>query len=1020
MARAKGSRVITAKSRGKRLLRRLAVVVGLLVVLIGFAPLLIAHTPLLRLLITAAASDLQGSVHVGRASLSWFSAPVLEDVELRDPEGKTILSVGRAAGNKTLLGLVLNSRDLGTFQIARPSLYLSCSGGLTNLERALARYLQPSTSSSSTALPAVQVQWAEGKVVLRDEDNPREWTFDDLGGSAQVAKDPGAPIALQWTARAADEANPGKVAAVLSLHLPEGREGLAGLHGECRVDMDGFPLASLTPLLRRTELGLDLAGTVGVHVQGSWAFGTAALPELHLTGELSARGLALAAAALGKDRLQLGDLKAGCDVALEAGQLAVRRAEAHCDLLDASVVGHCRPEDGVLALLEEPGWRVRLDADLARLAGMLSSFVPAAAQARLTSGRLDLRLDSTARTGGVVWEGALHTTALAGVRNGQAIAWQNPLAVDFRILTAPQTLPVVEQWRCDSGFLQASLAGSAEQLRATAFCDLDRLAAQLAQFLDLGGIRLAGKARTELTVRRDRQDAFRAEGSVELQGLDVKGLGGAAIHEDALTVKADLSGGLHEGLPRRLDAAALHLQAGQESVDAQLVEPIADLLGGSWGSVEVLLRGNLARLLARARSWVPALADLTPVDGLLSGRLSAKASQGRLSVNGDLAIADLLVGNPGAPLWREPRVVVSARAHHESDKDLVQIEQVRIESVALTASASGKIARLSATGDLALAGTLQYDLQKLQAGLRSLLGQDVQLNGKDTRPFHVEGSLTGSAPLLAGLTGEAGVGWQSARVYGCEVGPGELKASLGGGWARVLPVEATLNQGKLHLESGLRLAPEPMELHVGKGTGVERFQLTPAACSSALGYALPGLANVLAAEGQLSLVVESARVPLANPTAAEVEGRFVIHSGRVAPGPLVRELQVLLRVPAGANLARESIVPFRMANGRISHSNLELVFPDLTVRTHGSVGVDGSLDLVAEMPVPPKWVGGSTAGKVLASQTVRIPIRGTLSSPKLDEHALRSAFNEAARQVGQEAIKQGLDKRLKDVLKPRK
>ena len=42
--------------------------------------------------------------------------------------------------------------------------------------------------------------------------------------------------------------------------------------------------------------------------------------------------------------------------------------------------------------------------------------------------------------------------------------------------------------------------------------------------------------------------------------------------------------------------------------------------------------------------------------------------------------------------------------------------------------------------------------------------------------------------------------------------------------------------------------------------------------------------------------------------------------------------------------------------GRIYHEGLELRFSDLTIRTSGSVGVDQSLALLAEMPVPPKWV----------------------------------------------------------------
>src|SRR5262249_41984926 len=111
MARVQRSRIDTSAARPRRvrrLLRLLLLVVGLVLVLVGGAPVLIAHTTLLNRIVAAAASDLQGSVHIGHASLNWFSAPVLEDVEVRDAEGKPIVSVGRVAGGKTLLGLVLD------------------------------------------------------------------------------------------------------------------------------------------------------------------------------------------------------------------------------------------------------------------------------------------------------------------------------------------------------------------------------------------------------------------------------------------------------------------------------------------------------------------------------------------------------------------------------------------------------------------------------------------------------------------------------------------------------------------------------------------------------------------------------------------------------------------------------------------------------------------------------------------------------------------------------------------------
>ena len=120
---------------------------------------------------------------------------------------------------------------------------------------------------------------------------------------------------------------------------------------------------------------------------------------------------------------------------------------------------------------------------------------------------------------------------------------------------------------------------------------------------------------------------------------------------------------------------------------------------------------------------------------------------------------------------------------------------------------------------------------------------------------------------------------------------------------------------------------------------------------------------------------------------------------------MIRELAVLLGggVTPG-KLRRESVVEFRMAKGRIHHEGLELIFPDLTIRTYGSVGInDQSVSIVAEMPVPPKWIGNNVIGSALRNQTIRLPIGGTLSKPKIDNRELdrlnRQFIGNAARNI---------------------
>ena len=107
-------------------------------------------------------------------------------------------------------------------------------------------------------------------------------------------------------------------------------------------------------------------------------------------------------------------------------------------------------------------------------------------------------------------------------------------------------------------------------------------------------------------------------------------------------------------------------------------------------------------------------------------------------------------------------------------------------------------------------------------------------------------------------------------------------------------------------------------------------------------------------------------------------------------------------------------MPFRMVNGRVYHTGLELHFPELTIHLSGSVGLDGSLALTAEMPVPPKWLGSSKLAKsVLANQTIRLPIGGTLNHPKIDERALREASARFARDAAENVLRQEMDGKVK-------
>lgn len=506
---------------------------------------------------------------------------------------------------------------------------------------------------------------------------------------------------------------------------------------------------------------------------------------------------------------------------------------------------------------------------------------------------------------------------------------------------------------------------------------------------------------------------------VDMKATNLRVIGpGLHLREPSFEVQASLA-----SWDRR--AAILTLE------QAQVRSPALNL---NTGALEVRLGPTLALHgaaslygdLARLSRWFDSATTEPGLAGGVFGGVRVQKSGDRADVSWDLTGQNLVIGPAKQPLLREGSMKSSGQGSVDWRKDGATLDVLRLESSLLTLEAKGRLENFSAQKRLDLGGQLRYDLAKLAPLLRPYLGNGVKVVGTGSRPFHLRGAL--SAPegvfpatptsgwTIANLEGDAGFDWKALHAYGFDIGPAEVRLHWSQGTLKLLPVQATVNDGRLRLEAEVRVEPGPVELRVPAGQVIDRARITPAMCRSALGYAVPALANVTEAEGTVSLTIDRASVPLSAPEKAEVEGKFLLHAAKVGPGPLVRELSGLLRTPAPASLVKEAHVPFQVTRGRVHHRNFELMFPDFTVRTSGSVGLDGSLALVAEMPIPPKWIGNNRLGTALAQRTIQLPIRGTLEQPRLDERALEAALAQFTRDAAAELLKQELDNRLKKLL----
>jgi hypothetical protein len=190
------------------------------------------------------------------------------------------------------------------------------------------------------------------------------------------------------------------------------------------------------------------------------------------------------------------------------------------------------------------------------------------------------------------------------------------------------------------------------------------------------------------------------------------------------------------------------------------------------------------------------------------------------------------------------------------------------------------------------------------------------------------------------------------------------------------------------------------ELYVEKGTLVSKAELDVGLCNDVLKYIAPVFAQAAQARGTVSIELEDWRLPWKDFASGELAGTVTMNSVDVGPGtltksilnkaagyPIVGEIVRGTPVPNFINVARDSVVTFKMIDGRIHHEGLRFDLAGLfDVASQGSVGLDETLDLETKMGFHPpnKEARKLAVVRQLDDQAWTVYIRGKLGAPEVD------------------------------------
>ncbi len=674
--------------------RRLLVLLIVVLALAIFAPSIVLHTPLRERVLTTAISPEVGRLTVGSLTAGWLTPVTATDVTLYDVEGNRLADIKRLSIDRTVIGLLADSRDLGTIRLEGATLYALVRPDGSNLEDTIAKQANSKPSEDKLSVsgggPSYTLEIVDGRLLSRSTTTGETWSADSL--SATIRHPVGAPLRIE----AAGVLRPARSDNGLANDEPTTTAGRFELRwgGDDNGQLDGMrfvcqdlQLAALEPWLQRSDSRLRVTGLLTGEISAAYPVDKYDSLSGDTTGRISLTQFAVTGSALAGEPLRLDDTNLAWRCSASGGSVSIENLSLNSDLAMFDLRGRLNERTlqqvlvgaaGPYAIVASGDLEAEGRLNLARLAQRLPGLLNVREGTTITSGQVRFNARSVTQNGGHQITASLTTSPITGSNRGRAIEWDTPLDVNLVAKYANNA------WRfdriaCQSQFLNVSGSGDARQMQLSGSVDLDELASRLDQFVDLTNWQLAGRGEIAAKCLRDQTGQFTADASGTLTDFVVAHGGDELVTEPMLEWSSRLEGSTLEGSlwPNRLSRGRLSMTAAGDELAIQLVQPT--VLESTWAATDwplsITTVGRLDGWSRRLRPWVnlSAWQMAGALELSLRGRVKAtplvvNIAESQLQVDGLRAVtSDWLIDEPrvqwsGDIAWDSTTNTVVSRA----------------------------------------------------------------------------------------------------------------------------------------------------------------------------------------------------------------------------------------------------------------------------------------------------------------------------------------------------------------------
>jgi translocation and assembly module TamB len=506
-----------------------------------------------------------------------------------------------------------------------------------------------------------------------------------------------------------------------------------------------------------------------------------------------------------------------------------------------------------------------------------------------------------------------------------------------------------------------------------------------------------------------------AEGRIEAH-WDERGI---ALEPVSLSISSADGGA--DAAPRRLRLAArgrfdrsrgelvLSRPLGAEEADAVVLSDDGVHVAGLGSAKGFKLDGGIGGSLDALAGWIHSAPER--LRGRWSARASAQSGGEGLQLGARLDIAALAGGRAvvaketGGPSGEKFSAAVRGLLTPGGRR--LDVLELSFTSRYATLDASGRLDDLTSRPRADLSGTFAPNWDAINAWLAANVEPGAVVTG---RPRRLRLQMGVGDDWRRTLSGEFGVALDGADVYGMKLGPTALVVRAREGKLNVDPIETTINEGRLHLEPELRTGDEhrAASIRLGPGSTLTDAQVNDEVSRRVLSFIAPVLNNATRVRGRVSATIREAVFPIGHDggNGPAVDGSVEFQDVAFYPGTMLEDIFSLMRREDRPLMRLDEPIAMTIADRRVYQRGLALPIGNLSrIEFDGWVDFDRKVNLIASIPVLPTMLADRPLLHDIAGDArIRVPIRGTLSQPKVD----KEAFNLAMKDLGRSLLERGV------------